>query len=190
MSRHYIPPRGSSDGCNVVQSLLLDVMPVPCRGIFQVRKRGGPGGRTTHCSGLIVGRIPIRGRFPMFSMILLKTNGSKRASSVFPKRRRLLSASRVCRTGFGPGGNRGEVTLAKLPVLGTQEVVFLVAKEIGDPIMRSVFCSKSAKPTTCVTRRTSGIRLFVSGTTTRGIVHEWRVGGASSLREPSIFHSV
>lgn len=105
----------------------------------------------------------------MFSMVLLKTNKSKRASSVFPKRRGLLSSSQVCRMDCGPGGNRGHVTVANYPVVGTHQMVFLVANEGGTRIIRRVCASNSAKPTTCVTRRTGGMRLFLSSCTTTGV---------------------
>lgn len=60
MSRHYIPPRGSSDGCKVMHSLLINIIPVSCRGIFHVEKRSEPSGRTIQCSGMMRDRIPVR----------------------------------------------------------------------------------------------------------------------------------
>lgn len=152
MSRHYIPPNSSRDGFNLTCHLLFDGMNVPTDRCCHVINRNTPRRRTGRCSSVIGAAIPAISNIPIFSFMLLKVKRSKRASSVFPSRRRLLATKRPCRISIGPCGGAIHVYVAKHPLVRTQRAYFLIANRGGYDVLGRVLSGGGRKicPTSCV----------------------------------------
>ena len=122
-----VPPGSEESNYRMAYDRLIRHIPVPAENIHRIKGEMNPEAEAKRYADEIREKLPRRGNWPVFDLILLGMGDDGHTASIFPDRMDLLTTDQFCAVAAHPGTGQKRITLTGNVLNNANQIILMVS---------------------------------------------------------------